>query len=332
LHILSLRRLTSIRAITKTQALTALLIEVSSQLDAESKRKVEDLLASFEDDTPPPSTFIPQPTPQLKRPRRASLSHHDEDDDDRSVTSADGGEAYVTASVGSNEDLDFAQEDLLQSDETSKTGLMGRNSQVQWLRALEVKVEQPEGEPSSMRYGPPGSSPEAFNKRAEALHERQQHAQPNSAEQGYFTQYNFYLDKSDIYIDVSDPHIVPTQTTAHKLFRYYKIAVHSPFRFLDENFEAQLETYYKRAEDGVPINVCSKWKAMMNLAFAIGARYSHLIGAEWQADNRDHLVYMWRAVHLLELGAINTLVSQPNQSLIQVSSTLDLRGLSSDHV
>ena len=70
---------------------------------------------------------------------------------------------------------------------------------------------------------------------------------------------------------------------------------------------------------------CTNVKAMMNLVFAIGARYSHLIGAEWQADDRDHLVYMWRAVHLLELDAMDTLVSQPHQSLIQVISTLGFK-------
>lgn len=56
----------------------------------------------------------------------------------------------------------------------------------------------------------------------------------------------------------------------------------------------------------------------MNLVFAIGARYSHLVDAEWRADDRDHLVYMWRAVHLLQLQQMRTLTLHPEQRLIQV--------------
>jgi hypothetical protein len=39
----------------------------------------------------------------------------------------------------------------------------------------------------------------------------------------------------------------------------------------------------------------------MNLLFAIGAKCSHLIGAQCRGDERDHLVYMARAVNLLGL-------------------------------
>jgi hypothetical protein len=318
LHTSSLSSLILSRATNQAQALTTLLIEVSSQLDAEGKKKVEDLLASFEDDTP-------LPTSQGKRPRQESPSHHDDDDDGKSPTSADGGEAHVTASVGSIEDLDFIQEDLLQSEEASSTGFMGRNSQVQWLRALEVRVKDPEDEPSNMPTGPPGPSADAFNQRAKALHERQENTEQKSAEQGYFTDFNFYLDKTDIDIDVGDPQIIPSADTAETLFNYYKAAVHSPFWILDDDFEAQLQSFYTKPQIEVTLPVCSKWKAIMNLVFAIGARYSHLIAAEWQADDRDHLVYMWRAVHLLELSTMDALFSQPDQSLIQVSFHLTRR-------
>jgi hypothetical protein len=70
----------------------------------------------------------------------------------------------------------------------------------------------------------------------------------------------------------------------------------------------------------------------MNLVFAIGARYSHLIGAERRADDRDHLVYMSRAVHLLELQSVNTLVAQPDQALIQAFGLLSFYYLTIGHV
>lgn len=294
------------------------MIDISGQLDEETRKRVEDTLASLGGDTPPPPTPSHPNTSQSKRPRQTPLSHHN--DDAASVTSADGGEALVSASVGSNEDLDFIQEDLLQNDEADNSaGYLGRNSQIQWLRALEVKVEQPEGESSNMPYGPPGESGHAFNQRAEALHERQQRAKSKGVNQQSFRGYYFYLDRTNIEIDIGDPHTIPSAQTAERLFDYYKQAVHSPFKILDDIFEAQLHTFFAK-QRGITVRVCSKWKAVMNLVFAIGARYSHLVGAEWRADDRDHLVYMWRAVHLLQLETMSTLVSQPDQSLIQAST------------
>jgi hypothetical protein len=297
--------------------LTELLIDVSSQLNDESKKRVEDTLASFEDDTPPPL-----PTPTLshgKRARRASSSHGN--DDALSATSADDGEAHVSASVGSNGDLDFIQEDILDADEAENTGYMGRNSHVQWLRALETKIQQTKGEPSDMPYGPPGTEGDAFNQRAEALRRRQHHnGNRQLPDNDQFSSYYFYLDKSDIDIDIGDPHIIPAADTAETLFEYYKAVVHSPFPILGDMFEAQLQMFFMRDQGDPTFVVGPKWKAVMNLVFAIGARYSHLIGAEWRADDHDHLVYMRRAVHLLELQSISTLVTQPDQVLIQVGS------------
>ncbi|KAI4953195.1 hypothetical protein J4E86_006736 [Alternaria arbusti] len=260
---------------------------LKGQLDDESKKRVEDTLASFEDDTPPPP-----PTPALshgKRARRASSPSPI--DDALSATSVDGGEAHVSASVGSNEDLDFVQEDILNTDEADNTGYMGHNSHVQWLRALETKIEQPEGEPANMPYGPPGIDGDAFNQRAEALHGRQQqsHTRPSPHHDKY-SGYYFYLDKSNIDIDVGDPHVIPSAGSAERLFDYYKAVVHSPFPILGDIFEAQLKTYFAKDQGSPTLVVCPKWKAVMNLVFAIGARHSHLIGDEWQADDRDHLV------------------------------------------
>jgi hypothetical protein len=310
-------RLTIKRAERKSHALTALLIDLSSQLDHEGRKRVEDTLASFEDDTPPPPPTLA--LSQGKRARRASSSHAN--DDAISLTSVEGGEAHVSASVGSNEDLDFVQEDILNTDDSENTGYMGRNSHVQWLRALETKIEKPEGEPSEMPYGPPGTEGNAFNQRAEALRERQRQSNnPQHPHQDQFSGYYFYLDKSNIDIDVGDPHVTPSADTAERLFGYYKAVVHNPFPILDDIFEAQLQMYFTKDKSSPTLVACSKWKAIMNLVFAIGARYSHLIGAEWRAEDRDHLVYMWRAVHLLQLYSMDTLVAQPDQALIQVSS------------
>ncbi|KAJ5054983.1 hypothetical protein PSV09DRAFT_2405658 [Bipolaris maydis] len=292
-----------------------LLNDVSSQLDEKGKHKIQEVLASFEDDTPPPLTPSVPSVSHSKRQRQRSYF----DDDGMSSTSADVGEALVSASVGSNDDLDFVQEDLLRVNEAESAGFMGRNSQAQWLRALESQVEQPEDESSFSDYGPPGASAEAFNQRAEALHGRQQKSGHTQANANSATNYYFYLDKTNIDIEIDDPDVLPSPSTAQSLFGYYKHAVHSPFKLVDDEFEQQLQVYLNEKDGRVTENVCSKWKAVMNLVFAIGARYSYLVDAEWRADDRDHLVYMWRAIHLLQLQNIRALVSHPEQRLIQAA-------------
>lgn len=70
--------------------------------------------------------------------------------------------------------------------------------------------------------------------------------------------------------------------------------------------------------------VPDKWRAHMNLLFAIGAKYSHLIGAEWRGDERDHLVYMTRAMHLLGLKDIVMAISGPDLELVQAVRNMHL--------
>ena len=55
----------------------------------------------------------------------------------------------------------------------------------------------------------------------------------------------------------------------------------------------------------------------MNILFAVGAKYSHLIGAEWRGDQRDHLIYMTRAVHLLGLKDTLMVISGPDMELVR---------------
>ncbi|CAA9957039.1 Fungal-trans multi-domain protein [Pyrenophora teres f. maculata] len=316
-------------AIRRNQVLTQLLIDISGQLDEQGRKRVQDTLASFDEGIPPPLTLSRPNTSYSKRPRQ---TFSQDNEDAASLTSADGGEALVSASVGSNEDLDFIQEDLLQNEDADNSaGYCGRNSHPQWLRALEAKVEQPEGEPSNMPYGPPGESGQAFNQRAEALRERQQTNESRGTPQNSFSGYYFYLDHINIEIDIDDPHILPSAQTAERLFDYYSQAVHRPFKILDDLFENQMRAFCSR-DRGYSVNVCPRWKATMNLVFAIGARYSHLIGADWRADDHDHLVYMSRAVHLLQLDSMSILMSRPDQALIRATGLLSFYYLTIGHV
>ena len=111
--------------------------DISVDLET-SRKRIEDTLIDFEDDTP----HIPAEPIQLIRKRLRRASSFDEQDDN----GPNFGEAQAAASVGSVEELDFLEGDQLQNEDASETGYMGRNSQVQWLRSLQAKLRQSEEE------------------------------------------------------------------------------------------------------------------------------------------------------------------------------------------
>jgi len=65
------------------------------------------------------------------------------------------------------------------------------------------------------------------------------------------------------------------------------------------------------------IRVPKKWRAQLNLLFAIGAKHSHLIGAEWAGAERDDIMYMVRATHLLGMKDSVMFVSEPTIEIVQ---------------
>jgi len=247
-----------------------------------------------------------------KRPREQSAQRKEPGDGNH-------GEALVTASVGSNEDLDFLDEDLMRNHESRETGYMGQNSEVQWLRSVQRQAERGNSDPQGQRYGPPGASSAAIDERSEALHERRQNARPGSMQ--HITDATFYLDGDDIEVDIAvDPNEMPGPDIAEKLFDCYLGTVHGTFPLMPANFEDQFRRYIQSLRYRNPYQIPPQWRATMNLLFAIGAKYSHLIGAEWRGDERDHLVYMTRAVQLLGLKDTISFLAAPSLGRVQAVS------------
>ena len=226
------------------------------------------------------------------------------------------GEAYVTASVGSNEDLEFLDEDLLRTRESRETGYVGQNSEVQWLRTVQLQAERLEKEPGNLPYGPPGASQTAAAKRSDALHERRQTGIESSMQ--HVTDATFYLDSDNIDVDIAvNPYEIPSPETAQQLLDCYIETVHSSFPIIPPSFEIQLRRFIESCKQHKSFQVPDKWRALMNVIFAVGAKHSHLMDTEWQGDERDHLIYMTRAVHLLGLNNTVMIISGPDLTLVQ---------------
>lgn len=98
----------------------------------------------------------------------------------------------------------------------------------------------------------------------------------------------FYLDSDNIEVDIAvDPYDMPDPDTAELLFDCYLDTVHSTFPLVPTNFEDQFRRYIKSMKLNRAFQTPDKWRATMNLLFAIGAKYSHLINAEWKGDEQD---------------------------------------------
>ncbi|PVH92976.1 hypothetical protein DM02DRAFT_619579 [Periconia macrospinosa] len=204
----------------------------------------------------------------------------------------------MSPEVGSNGDLDMNNEDILRSEQSRATGFLGKNSEIQWLRQMDHETKAAhQGGLVNKPYGPPGDSVEASNQRAEALKERQNQDQFQSLQTSNFS---FYLDDENVDMDfVVNPYELPPLGTADRLIRCYMETIQPSFPILaKKTFVNQFYHYYAALARGAPYKLPQKWQAMLNLVFAIGAVFSHLVESDWQADRRDHFLYHARAWEL----------------------------------
>lgn len=146
----------------------------------------------------------------------------------------------------------------------------------------------------------------------EALRERQQHRPniPTSAS-------TFYLDGKGIEVDYSvDPYALPNIEVAQRLLDRYMGTVQDVFPILAKDvFTDQVRDYFTAT---TPHRMPEKWLAILNLVFAIGARFSHFTEADWQVNSRDHIIYQSRA-HLLNLDE-PSLVHLPDLMQVQITA------------
>lgn len=286
----------------KNETLIALLKDVRGDLSEEHSSIVDETLQQYEDDTPPLTPTL-STRPMEKRPRPAS------DETGRKTTRPN--------DAPTNRDTELDEQDGHMSIDqgVSSVGYLGRNSQVQWMRTLRRTLESPQDETSGMSYARHSYTEETVPRPMQTS-TRRLHAA--TAAQALGDCY-FYLDDTPLdAIDNVDPDQVPPADTAKQLFKFYQDAIGTPFRILDVQFEDQLQMFYEMLQRGAAPNICPRWKATMNLVFAIGFHFSRSVRAIWQDRGDDQHVYMSRAVHLLDLHRVPNSAGPPNQSLIQV--------------
>ncbi|KAF2462958.1 C6 transcription factor-like protein [Lindgomyces ingoldianus] len=215
------------------------------------------------------------------------------------------------------ESHDLLEEDLTRDEQARATGFVGKASEVQWFRSIKLQLERTDDD--LIRPATSPLSPSMRSKRRSSYSH-------GSTEQ--VSSFNFYLDSNsidpDFFVDASE---LPPPDTAEHLLSCYMATVHNSFPILPRKaFENQFREYFSAVRTGSASRLGLKWQAILNLVFAIGAKYSHLVKSSWQTDERDHLIYQSRA-RAYGLSGV-TLSSHPDVPKIQVLGLLSFYYLS----
>lgn len=212
--------------------------------------------------------------------------------------------------MGSTGSLDNINEDYNRSTASRATGFLGKNSEVVWMQRLNRWVNEPS---DGIR------SPEGNQLMEHGVRPTSEQATGLGATNDQSTSDSTYHcdDLPVIVTDQVDPFELPPKNVADRLFQSYFDTVHPAFPILGKStFVSQYQTFNHRQA----LNTGNNWRAILNVIFAIAAKYSHLIQAEWRGDERDHLVYFTRARMLGFDG--ESILAHPELQHIQVAGLI----------
>lgn len=224
-----------------------------------------------------------------------------------------GTEQETTAEVGSQDSVDVLSEDVEDDDRARAIGYLGKGSDVQWLRrARERRFENPGNDTDiSGPYGPPGTPGDASSDRMSRRQKR------SAARHEPLSAATYHLDEQNM-LDAQavDPDEMPTNEVATTLFDHYMCHVNTEFPFIECDWTVgRLKGMIHHAQEQDRKQLQLGYRAILNIIFAIGASYAHLIG-DAQGDERDHFLYYTRA-RMLGLDGC-AFVEHPNHQLVQI--------------
>jgi Fungal specific transcription factor domain len=229
------------------------------------------------------------------------------------------GESDVSGGVGSLGAVDRIEEDFNRSEEARSTGYLGKNSEITWLQKLRQEnrfgIEMGAESDGEFRKKTGGASP-LFD--TQSIGNKERKTMPDALKGFSVNDSSYHLDDFPISIpNAVDAYEVPVRETADLLFNAYLQTVHPSFPIIGKiTFTSQ----YRKFMEGLATSPGERWLAILNMIFAIGAKYSHLIRAEWRGDERDHFIYFSRA-RLLSMNG-NTIFNQPDLQQVQVSGLI----------
>ncbi|GMF76385.1 unnamed protein product [Aspergillus oryzae] len=218
-----------------------------------------------------------------------------------------GSEPYLSTTSLVSHIADHTEEDFNRDDFTRATGFIGKSSEISWLQMLSKYV----------------------NSGCEVCHPTSDIPSPalTSSCDGPIASSNYHLDDFDMpTVERLDTSELPSKDTATKLFNAYLSSVHPSFPIIGiSTFASQFQAFFHNPS----LKPGNKWLAILNLIFAIGARYAHLTNAEWRRDRDDHYSYFIRARNMSLEGQ---LLHHSDLQQLQVEGLASFYMLSSGHI
>jgi len=207
---------------------------------------------------------------------------------------------------------DRIEEDFSRSERAQATGFMGKNSEIRWMQRLWREADKSSHMQDSDHAN--GSNNILFHEASESGIGSPPLPLSDVREDFSIASANYYLDDLGISVPGTvEPYEIPPRKIANKLFDAYLALVHPSFPIIGKVvFTSQYRSFF----DQPSRKPGHKWLAILNMIFAIAAKYSHLVQADWRADDRDHLIYFTRARKLSMNG--DALFSHPDLQQVQV--------------
>ena len=175
--------------------------------------------------------------------------------------------------------MDLVDEDVNRNESTRAAGYFGKNSEVAWMQRLEDGVEKDRRQ----QY--------TATSQSESTSEAPSRLQESVASDVPMAMMNYHLDDLDIPIaDDVDPFAVPPRELADEYFDTYMAFVHPHFTAIRKPaFTSQYRQFFDMSAKPP-----RKWLGILNMIFAIGCRYSRIIGSA-NVSHENDLVFLSRA-------------------------------------
>jgi hypothetical protein len=179
---------------------------------------------------------------------------------------------------------DQTEEDFNRDETSRATGFIGTSSEITWLQKLSKVVNaECEAWPAPFLNGDEDNG----------LPSPTLTPRPENTSDPLVVASNYYLDDQDIpTADPSGMFGVPSREMATKLLNAYLTSVHPSFPIIGiSTFVPQFQVFFNQ----LSLKPGNKWLAILNLIFAIAARYGQWTNADWKEEDDDHQMYFSKA-------------------------------------
>ncbi|PWY88805.1 fungal-specific transcription factor [Aspergillus sclerotioniger CBS 115572] len=168
--------------------------------------------------------------------------------------------------------VDYIKEDFNKDEVSQATGFIGQSSEISWIQNLSRELNR------GLETAKSG--------------ETMQQSLPELGG-GIISTSNYHLDYQEMpIVERPEAYALPSKDIATKLYKTYLDWVHPSFPIIGTTpFGPQFQAFFSNPT----LRPGNKWLAILNLIFAIAARYAYISEVDWSLTKDDHCVYFSRA-------------------------------------